>query len=256
MTEATPVTMTMMTEIRDMTTDPVRRKKSKKLRHELKYNISAHDDLVLSARLRKLFDHDGHAGSHGSYRVSSLYFDTPYDKALADKLAGVRKREKFRIRYYDSDMSFMRLEKKYKIGELCAKHSTGITKEQTDMILAGNADSLLSSGDELMQELYSKIKGQLLSIKTLVSYEREAFIYAPGNVRITIDRKLSAYPVRGHTEADGVISGDRLIDMSAAIRVLEIKYDEFIPDIVRMAAALPSGRRVAYSKYAESRRYE
>ena len=50
---------------------------SPKLRHELKHSINAADDLILTARLRKLFRHDKNADSHGSYRVSSCYFDTP-----------------------------------------------------------------------------------------------------------------------------------------------------------------------------------
>ncbi len=71
-------------------------KEPKKFRHEIKYIINPADDRILAMRLRKMFPHDRHAGSHGSYRVSSLYFDTPYDTALQEKLYGVRKREKFR----------------------------------------------------------------------------------------------------------------------------------------------------------------
>lgn len=41
-----------------------------------------------------------------------------------------------------------------------------------------------------MIELYSKMRGELLMPRTIVSYEREAFIFAPGNVRITLDRKV------------------------------------------------------------------
>ena len=48
----------------------------------------------------KLFPHDPHAGADGTYRVTSLYFDTPYDSALREKLDGVNRREKFRLRYY------------------------------------------------------------------------------------------------------------------------------------------------------------
>ena len=69
--------MTATTEV----TKPVR------LRHELKHQISPQEDLVLAGRLRRLFPHDAHAGADGSYRVTSLYFDTPYDAALREKLA-------------------------------------------------------------------------------------------------------------------------------------------------------------------------
>ena len=82
------------------------------LRHEVKHGINPLDDQEVSQRLRKLFRHDENAGSHGIYRVSSLYFDTPYDKALRQKIDGVNCREKFRLRYYNDNTTFIRLEKK------------------------------------------------------------------------------------------------------------------------------------------------
>ena len=58
------------------------------LRHELKHWINLREDLVLSQRLKKLFPHDKNAGPDGTYRVTSLYFDTPYDSALRRKSTG------------------------------------------------------------------------------------------------------------------------------------------------------------------------
>ena len=101
------------------TTKPV------KLRHEFKHHLNPGQDLLLASRLRKLFPHDKNADSHGSYRVSSLYFDTPSDRALRQKIDGVNQREKFRLRYYNDDLSFIRLEKKYKINGLCGKRGAG-----------------------------------------------------------------------------------------------------------------------------------
>ena len=148
------------------------------------------DDLILTARLRKLFPHDKHAGSHGSYRVSSLYFDTPYDKALREKLDSVGRREKFRLRYYNGDTSFVLLEKKFKQNGLCGKHKAVLSADEARQLLAGRDDFLLARPEALCAELYSKLRGQLLQPKTIVVYEREAFLYAPGNVRITLDRQL------------------------------------------------------------------
>ncbi len=251
----------MTAEIQDttgtqgMTTDKsaaVIRKEPVKLRHEIKYSINAFDDVILAERLKKIFHHDRHADSHGSYRVSSLYFDTPYDKALCEKLAGVRNREKFRIRYYNEDLSYIKLEKKYKKGNLCAKRSMSLTCDQVRSILRGEIDFLLEREEALACEFYSKIRGQLLSPKAMVSYEREAFLYEPGNVRITIDRNLSSeLMTRGFPAERG-----RMADVSGGLRVLEIKFDEFLPDIVRMAVQVPSRRNVAFSKYAECRRFD
>ena len=160
------------------------------LRHELKHRINLREDLVLSQRLKKLFPHDKNAGPDGTYRVTSLYFDTPYDSALREKIGGVNRREKFRLRYYGADASFIRLEKKYKINGLCGKRSARMTQEQAKKLLAGDIGFLLDSGNLLFIELYSKIKGKGLRPKTIVRYDREAFFYPPGNVRITLDRDI------------------------------------------------------------------
>ena len=129
------------------------------LRHELKHWINLREDLVLSQRLKKLFPHDKNAGPDGTYRVTSLYFDTPYDSALREKIDGVNRREKFRLRYYGMDTSFIRLEKKYKISGLCGKRSARMTQEQVKELLSGSSEFLLDSDEPLFIELYSKIKG-------------------------------------------------------------------------------------------------
>ena len=105
-----------------------REKTALRLRHEWKHTINRLDDQVVTARLRKLFQHDTYADSRGTYRVSSLYFDTPYDKALRQKIDGVDRREKFRIRYYNEDLSLAEI----------AEHA-GISRQ-------GVRDSIIRSG--------------------------------------------------------------------------------------------------------------
>ena len=102
MARITGTTMTTVTTTG--TTEPA------PMRHEWKHQISPPEDLVLSGRLRRLFPHDRHAGADGSYRVTSLYLDTPYDAALREKLDGVDRREKFRLRYYGDDPAWLKLE--------------------------------------------------------------------------------------------------------------------------------------------------
>jgi len=225
--------------------------KAVKLRHELKHSIRNGEDVILTSRLKKLFSHDENAGSHGIYRVSSLYFDTPTDLALRQKLDGVNRREKFRLRYYGDDLRFIRLEKKYKINGLCGKRSTRITQEQVKKLLSGEIDFLLS-GDTLMQELYSKMKGQRLAPKTIVTYDREAFLFAPGNVRITLDRNVRT----GLASLDFLNPQLHHVPVSDGLTVLEVKYDEFLPEIVKMAVQVPNTQASAYSKYAVCRKFD
>ena len=129
-----------------------------KFRHEQKHQLSLQEGLVLSARLKRLFALDPHAGNDGSYSVHSLYFDTPYDRALREKIDGVDRREKFRLRYYGTDASFVRLEKKMKRGGLCAKRSTRLSEAMLQELLKGNPACLRESDDPLLLELYSKLQ--------------------------------------------------------------------------------------------------
>ena len=134
---------------------------------------------MLARRLRSLFPHDPHAGPDGSYQVTSLYFDTPYDDALREKIDGAGRREKFRLRYYGTEPTFLKLEKKFKINGLCGKRSAQLTLGQAERLLAGEHGFLLESGDPLLTELYSKLRGRCLGPRTVVRYDREAFLYAP-----------------------------------------------------------------------------
>lgn len=230
----------------------IKEKQPLRLRYELKYSINPADDIILTGRLHKLFPHDGHAGSMGTYCVSSLYFDTPYDKALREKIDGVNRREKFRIRCYNEDFSFIRLEKKMKINGRCAKQSCRITLEEVEQILSGDIQFLLEGSDLLFLELYSKMKGQQLCPKTIVAYDREAFLYKPGNVRITLDRN-----VRSALGSRDFLNPARFhVPVHDGLTVLEIKYDTFLPEIVRMGVQIPNRQASAYSKYMACRRYD
>lgn len=230
----------------------IKEKNSVKLRHEIKHSISRADAMELTHRLGKLFPHDENADSHGTYRVSSLYFDTPYDKALRQKVDGVNCREKFRLRHYNGDLSFIRLEKKIKINGLCGKYSARLTRQETEMLLRGEYGFLLQREEPLLAEFYSKLNGQLLRPATIVTYDREAFLYEPGNVRVTIDRN-----VRTGLSSRDFLNPDLFhADVSEGLPVLEVKYDEFLPEIVRLAVQLPNRRASAYSKYAVCRKYD
>lgn len=218
-------------------------------RHELKHQVNHAEARVLSARLALLFGRDAHAGPDGTYRITSLYFDTPYDEALRQKIEGIDRREKFRLRYYGGAPSFVKLEKKIKQGGLCSKRSSRLTLGEARRIIEGDTAFLLESDDPLKVELYSKMRGKLLAPRIVTAYDREAYTYAPGNCRITIDRNLrSATPEHFLDAAFSLPVNDGVV-------VVEVKYDAFLPDIVRMAVQIPNRRHAAYSKYAMCRKF-
>lgn len=220
-----------------------------RLRHEEKHQVNLREALVLSRRLEKLFPRDPHAGPEGSYQVVSLYYDDPYDTALRQKLDGVNRREKFRLRYYGKEPAFFKLEKKYKVKGLCGKGSCRLSREEGERLLRRDFAFLLEKEEPLAWEFYAKLR-RGLAPKTVVRYTREAFLYAPGNVRVTLDGDIRA----GAPER--FLIPQKLLPALGGLAVVEVKYDAFLPEIVKLAVQVPNRQGTACSKYALCRRYD
>jgi hypothetical protein len=110
---------------------------------------------------------------------------------------------------------------------------------------------MLGSGRPLVQELYGKMRNQGLRPKTIVDYTREPFVCAPGNVRVTLD-----YDIRTGLSCTDFLDPDCVtIPAGDAPILLEVKWDEFLPSIIRDAVQMPGRRAAAFSKYAQCRIY-
>lgn len=218
-------------------------------RREWKHEISQSDLLTLRSRLRAAARPDAH-GKEGTYRIRSLYFDTPADRALREKIDGVNRREKFRLRYYDDDLSLIHLEKKSKCGGLCRKESAVVTREEVRALLEGDRSWMRESGRDLVWELEQKMTAQLLRPRVIVDYIREAYVYAPGNVRVTLD-----YDIRTGLRCLDFLDPASLTVPAGAPVILEVKWDEYLPDLIRCAVQLEGRQAGAFSKYAVCRRY-
>lgn len=220
-------------------------------RHEWKHEISYVDLLSIRARLQAVAQPDAHAIG-GKYLIRSLYFDNLNDKALREKIDGVNMREKFRIRYYNCDPSkIIHLEKKSKLNGLGTKYSAPLTMAEAQSIVDGNIDWMLASPHSLIQELYCKMRYQGMAPKTIVDYTREPFIYGPGNVRVTFD-----YDIRtGLNCTDFLDPNCVMIPAGDAPIILEVKWDAYLPSIIRDCVQTPGRHVGAFSKYAQCRIY-
>ena len=225
----------------------------KRFRHELKYLIPYADYFAMRNRLRLVMKNDPHASPDGTYRVRSIYFDNISDKALREKAAGIGMREKFRIRYYNDDFSFITLEKKMKTGSLCLKYNAQVTGEECRRIICGDLEWMRVHEQELVRELYAKMRCQLLKPRVLVSFLREPYVYAAGNVRITFDSEIRTSLFQRE------FLTDKISDISASDNpgdmILEVKYDAFLPEIIQDLIQTPGIRRQAFSKYCVCRRF-
>ena len=219
-------------------------------RHEWKHEINTSDMITIRHRLKAVATPDAHAVD-GKYFIRSLYFDNPADKALREKLDGVNLREKFRLRYYNLDPSLIHLEKKSKQSGLGCKQSADLTPAEAQAFVEGRLDWMMDSGRPLIQELYSKMRSQGLRPKTIVDYTREPFVYAPGNVRITLD-----YNIRSGLGCTDFLDPNCVtVPIPGAPIILEVKWDAFLPSVIRDAIQLDSRHAAAFSKYAACRAY-
>ena len=224
-----------------------------KYRHELKYAITSADYLALRQRLRPVMKTDPHTNSKGVYIIRSVYFDNYNDKALREKIDGVQRREKFRIRYYNDDLSFITLEKKIKHNDLCQKLDAPLTQEEFQKILQEPGSWMLAHPQPLIRELYCKMQTQQLRPRVLVSYVREPYIFAAGNVRVTFDTSIRTSLFQT-SFANGALPDISATDTPGDI-ILEVKYDAFLPEIIQQLLQSGNLRQQAFSKYGACRRF-
>ena len=220
-------------------------------RNEVKHLINTGDRASICASMRAIAQLDPHAQAKGYYTIRSLYFDNMADKALREKLDGVNEREKFRIRYYDGDTDLIHLEKKVKRDSMGYKVSCSLTAEEAQRIVDGDTLWMASDKRALVVELYAKMKGQGLRPKTIVDYERIPFVYGPGNVRVTID-----YNIRTGLRCTDFLNPSCVtIPASGSDIILEVKWDDYLPTVIRHAVQIKGRRQTAFSKYAQCRIY-
>ena len=198
-------------------------------RNEKKYFLNSHTAAILKGRAACVMQPDAHSG--GLYTVNNLYLDDYCDTAYAEKYRGSAHREKFRVRYYNGDLSFIRLECKVKDGLLSYKESAKLTEEQYEMIRAGDFSFAPGSGSPLLEKLAVRHRLRGMRPTAEYSYIREAYVYGPGNVRITFDSDI------GH-DLPGLVN-DRCGPPGIG-GMLEVKYDSFLPEVmVMLLSGLP-----------------
>jgi hypothetical protein len=210
------------------------------------------DALVIRSRLSCVLRTDKNAGPDGRYHIRSLYFDTPGDKALVEKMEGLPLKEKFRFRFYNHNHGFIRLEKKIKHYNKTAKLNVRLDKERVQDILRGNILFLKDADQPLLREFYLKLRTERLEPKTIVDYMREAYHYPAGNVRVTIDSDIRT-SVSSLDLFDAALPNAKAMD--SRICVLEVKYDGFLPEFIQDIVQLNKCTSAAFSKYAACRLY-
>lgn len=222
-------------------------------RVEDKFSCGEREMFFLRARLQSVMEIDGNQKNRDGYQITSVYFDDLWDTCLYESINGVRERCKYRIRIYDNNFQMIKLEIKHKKDSRIYKESKTINFEQMKTLLQGECIKDSDGKDPVINQMNLAIKTRKLEPAVIVEYDRTAFIYEPGNVRITLDSNL-----RYSTDFNDFISGKkesyRIVPETN--RVIEVKYDEFLPSFISGILENGNMSQTAFSKYCICRRME
>lgn len=213
-------------------------------RNELKFFLHTWDAFLLQKRLDAVMQRDLHTDPASSYKIRSLYFDDQVSSAYFEKVNGVNEREKYRIRFYNDSLSYIRLERKAKISNLCFKEGCLLSLENTEKLLS-ETPTICEQDSSLLADFKQKIKFDHFRPVVLVDYIRRAYFHPSGNVRITLDSNLCAVQYRGD-----------LLDAAGAVPcipenriILEVKFDSIIPSHIKSLLYDVPKDNCAISKY-------
>lgn len=213
-------------------------------RHEEKFIIDYREYLRLRARAEGAMEVDPHAGEEG-YLITSLYYDDRFDSALDEKLDGVRVHTKYRVRTYNSDPSFIRLERKVKRGIMTEKHTVRLEEWELPRLCDPGRDLAELTGRNAVMALEMRSKGLIPAV--IVRYRRDAFVYPGTDTRLTFDTNVEALPpdysLLFEEEHPGIPA------MPRDQVIMEVKYGEYLPQFVRKISACCS-KQLSVSKYA------
>lgn len=219
------------------------------LREEKKFLISLPEYLRKSHQLEQILHQDPHNGVHG-YTIRSLYFDTPFDDDYFEKQAGVELRRKIRLRIYHPDQDFAMLEMKQKQGAKQRKRSLRISRRDAEELIRGNLTPLLHYDSPFAAEMYAFMQCRCYRPKTIVEYNRKAFIAKENNIRITFDHRIVS------TESNMDLFSPHL-NMAPVLDpanvVLEVKFNGFLLNYIQDLLNSIDKSELSVSKYVLAR---
>ena len=202
-------------------------------RQEKKYFMTLFDMKKLSGQLDQVMIQDAHNGANG-YNIRSLYFDTIHERDYEAKIDGLELRRKIRLRTYDPAADFAMLEMKQKQGAYQKKRSLRMRRGDAQQLAAGHYSVLLTYSEPFAAECFALMNQMCYRPKTIVEYQRQAFIAKENRIRVTLDHHIIA------TESClDLFSPD--LNMYPVLDpfnvVLEVKYNGFLLSYIKSAVS-------------------
>ena len=224
-----------------------------KFRHEWKFNISDCERAVVNNKINKVLMCDEHIKNGDTYYVHSLYFDDYFNSCMKDNDAGISKKYKWRIRYYNDNFDYICLEKKEKSNSLSRKRVCQLSKDQyTDIVNDEIHKVFWNTDNKLLKEFCYDILTKMFRPKIIVDYERTAFVEKISNIRITFDKNISV-----SKEIEKFFDGGytKIPIQSINDNIMEVKFDDILPSHLKLATNINNLKQINYSKYYLGRNF-
>ncbi len=220
-------------------------------RNEWKYICSEFQLKMIEHLLSPIMQKDNHASIDGSYTIRSVYFDDVYDSFVEENESGIDRRFKIRIRIYNGSSQFIRCEVKYKEYGMTKKESCLITKESCEKLIRNEHLTWEEAkNNKVLSLIYLWQNTKLLRAKVIVEYDRHVFISVAGNVRITFDRNIRCSNNVDRFFEENIYAVP-ILELNQ--HVLEVKFDEFLPDVISNVLQRCELSQTSFSKYYLSR---
>ncbi len=222
-----------------------------KYRHELKYLCSEAHLAIIRNRLRGIMSFDRHA-KNGEYTIRSMYFDSLDNRCFYENECGTDRREKFRIRIYNAEDSRISLECKRKERGKTFKTSCLLTKDDYAAVLNGGTIDRFDQKPPLLRKFSVLQRTELFRPAVIVEYDRTPYVYSIGNVRVTLDRNIRSSDDFEHFFEKNLPTRPILPEGQ---HLLEVKFDELLPDFIKEVLQLGDLQQTTFSKYYLCRKF-
>ncbi len=221
-------------------------------RFEFKYVLNEKLKKKIEEQIQQFMKYDGFAHSeyNNSYFVRSLYFDSPSSFNFYEKIDGVKKRKKFRLRTYGKkiDESPLFMEQKGRNVNRVFKHRALIEKDDIDSFYdAFHFEKLSKSygNIKLINEFIMDTVKRKISPVVIVDYIRRPYISDYDmNFRVTFDSKIMAKATNSLFPQN-----EGFFHCLPGYTILEVKFFRKIPAWFHKIILVYDLERVSISKF-------
>jgi len=165
---------------------------------------------------------------------------------MLENEAGVDMRKKFRLRLYNGSTDKINLEIKEKQCGFTGKSVCEVSLNECENLIKHLPPKMYDARKPLNLLRINMISACFFP-RLIVEYERKAFVHNVGNVRITFDKDIKAskcYTDFTEPEVRGLFPV-----LPQGLHVLEIKYDQLLPEHIAQLLEIGNLRQTSFSKY-------